>query len=266
MRPIFFLIVFLLLAAGTALAISESSDYVVGKGDVLKIMVYDNPDLETVTRVGGDGLILFPLIGEVEVDGLTVGRVAETIARKLAQGYLLDPQVNVFVEEFRSQKAIIMGQIKLPGLYEMSGPTTLAELISKAGGVTADAGDTATVKRQPETPGAEEALLSVNLKELLEKRNPNVNFNVRDGDSVFIPKAGVFYVTGQVKKPDAYKYEEGTSVIKAITMAGGFTELASERRIKIIRKSGEQEKVLEKVPLHAPVMPDDVIVVPESFF
>jgi polysaccharide biosynthesis/export protein len=266
MRSVFLLLVFLVMATGSALAFSESSDYVVGKGDVLKIMVYDNPDLETVTRVGGDGLILFPLIGEVKVDGLTVGRVAETISAKLSHGYLIDPQVNVFVEEFQSQKTLIMGQIKLPGAYEMSGPTTLAELISKAGGVTAEAGDAATVKRKPETPGGEETLLSVNLRELLERRNPNVNFYVQDGDSVFIPKAGVFYVTGQVKKPDAYKFEEGTSVIKAITMAGGFTELASERRIKIIRKTGEQEKVLEKVPLHTPVLPDDVIVVPESFF
>jgi polysaccharide export outer membrane protein len=87
-----------------------------------------------------------------------------------------------------------------------------------------------------------------------------------DGDTVYITKAGVFYVTGEVKKPDAYKYEEGTTAIKAITMAGGFTDKASKGRIKIIRKVDGKEDVIEKVKMDEPVLPDDVIIVPESFF
>lgn len=245
---------------------TDSQDYRVGEGDVLKVMVYDNPDLETTTRVSGNGTILFPLVGEVQIDGNTVSEVAQALSRKLAQGYIIDPQVSVFVEEFRSQKTVIMGEVRSPGLYELSGPTSLMELISKAGGLTLDAGDQITIKRKnPDRPEVDQ-IISLNLKNLLEKEENASNLIVMDGDSVFVPRAGVFYVTGQVNKPAAYKLEQGTSVIKAITMAGGFTELAAQRKIQIIRKINEQETVLKKVPLHTPVLADDVIVVPESFF
>ncbi|OEU70059.1 MAG: periplasmic polysaccharide biosynthesis/export protein [Desulfuromonadales bacterium C00003068] len=240
--------------------------YRVGEGDVLKVMVYDNPDLETIARISGSGTILFPLVGEVRIDGHTVTEVAHIIAKKLSKGYLLNPQVSVFVEEFRSQKTVIMGEVKLPGLYELSGPTSLMEVISKAGGLTIDAGGFVTIKRDnPDQPEIDE-IISVELKSLMEKKEDASNLTIVDGDSVFVPRAGVFYVTGQVKKPAAYKLEDGTSVIKAITMAGGFTELAAQRKIQVIRKVEDREVVLKKVPLHTPIMAEDVIVVPESFF
>ncbi len=229
-------------------------------------MVYDNPDLETITRISGNGTITFPLIGEIFIDGHNVSEVGQIISRKLAKGYIMDPQVSVFVEEFRSQKTVIMGEVRSPGLYELSGPTSLMELISKAGGLTIDAGDLVTIKRgNPAQPEVDQ-IISVNLKSLLEKKENLSNLLIIDGDSVFVPRAGVFYVTGQVNKPAAYKFEEGTSVIKAITMAGGFTELAAQRKIQVIRNVDNQETILKKVPLHTPVLADDVIVVPESFF
>jgi len=244
----------------------ENNDYRVGEGDVLKVMVYDNPDLVTTTRISGNGTILFPLIGEVPIEGHTVSEVAQILSRKLEQGYIIDPQLSVFVEEFRSQKTVIMGEVRSPGLYELSGPASLMELISKAGGLTIDAGDLVTIKRKdPAQPEADQ-IISVNLKALLEEKENASNLVIMDGDSVFVPRAGVFYVTGQVKKPAAYKLEEGTSVIKAITMAGGFTELAAQRKVQIIRNTDKKEIVLERVPLHTPVLADDVIVVPESFF
>lgn len=244
----------------------EQQDYRVGEGDVLKVMVYDNPDLETTTRVGGDGTILFPLIGELNIEGLTVSQVASKIAGKLSAGFILHPQVSVFVEEFRSKRAIIMGEVKLPGLYELSGSTSLMELISKAGGLTVDAGSEITIKRKnPDNPGKDD-LITTDLKSLMEKQATAANVAIMDGDSVFVPRAGVFYVTGQVKRPDAYKLEAGTSVIKAITMAGGFSELASQKRTRLIRQVDGVETVIERVPMHTLVMPEDVIVVPESFF
>jgi polysaccharide export outer membrane protein len=244
----------------------EILDYLVGEGDVLKILVYDNPDLETTTRVSGKGTISFPLIGETLIEGHNVSEVGQIIASKLAKGFIIDPQVSVFVQEFRSQKTVIMGEVKSPGLYELSGPTSLMEVISTAGGLTADAGDLVTIKRKnPDQPDSDR-IISVNLKNLLEQKENVSNLIIIDGDSVFVPKAGVFYVTGQVKKPSAYKLEQGTSVIKAITMAGGFTELAAQRKVQIIRRVENKEIVLKKVPLHTQIMVDDVIVVPESFF
>ena len=266
-RAFFFsLVVVFIVTAVARPAPADDSGYLAGEGDVLKISVYDNPDLATTARINSDGTIIFPLIGQIKISGMTVSQVADKIGRKLAEGYIVNPQVSVFIEEFRSKRVVILGQIKNPGLYELSGPTTLLELISKAGGVTVDAGDKLIIKRAPRGSGAEKKIIPINLKKLLEKGDASLDMPIMDGDNVFVAKAGTFYVTGQVNKPDAYKMEDGSSVIKAITMAGGFTNLAAPGKVKIIRKINGKEKILENVSMHDPVLPEDVIVVPESFF
>jgi polysaccharide export outer membrane protein len=139
-------------------------------------------------------------------------------------------------------------------------------LLSEAGGLTKDAGDKAIIKRKANPSDKDESIIDIDLKGLIEKGDTSLDILILDGDSVYISKAGVFYVTGEVKKPDAYKHEEGTTVIKAITMGGGFTDKASKGRVKIIRKVNRKEEVLERAKMDEPVLPDDVIVVPESFF
>lgn len=243
---------------------SHSQDYIVGEGDVLRITVYEHPDLTTVERVTGKGTINFPLVGQVKVMGLTVPQIAQELSALLADGYIINPQVTVFIQEFRSKKASIMGQISRPGLYELSGQTTFLELLSKAGGLTKDAGDNAIIKRK--SSYSKENIIMIDLKGLIEAGDTSLDVPVVDGDSIYIPKAGVFYVTGEVKRPDAYKYEDGTTIIKAITLAGGFTDKASTSRVKIIRKINGREEVLKGVKMDEPILPDDVIVVPESFF
>jgi len=244
-----------------------AQDYIIGEGDVLKITVYDHDDLTTIARVSGDGVIIFPLIGQIQVKGLTLTQISEKIASLLSDGYIINPQVNIFIQEFRSKKAFIMGEVTKPGLYVLPGQTTFLALLSEAGGLTKNAGDKAIIKRKSSSQGQAENIFYIDLKRLIEKGDTSVDINIVDGDSIYITKAGVFYVTGEVKKPDAYKYEEGTTVIKAITMSGGFTDKASRSKVKIIRKKGDnEEEVLEKVKMDEPVLPDDVIVVPESFF
>jgi polysaccharide export outer membrane protein len=243
-----------------------AQDYVVGEGDVLRVTVYDHPDLTTVTRVSGEGTILFPLLGEVKVAGLSVSQLSERIARLLADGYIVSPQVSIFIEEFRSQKATIMGEVNKPGLYELKGNTTFLEVLSKAGDLTKDAGDKAIIKRKAGIPGKKEKIITIDLSRLVEMGDTSQDVPILDGDSIYVVKAGVFYVTGEVKKPDSYKFEEGTTVLKAITMAGGFTDKAATGKVRIIRKLKGKEELQEKVKLDEPVLPDDVIVVPESFF
>ena len=153
-----------------------------------------------------------------------------------------------------------------PGLYELSGPTTLLELISKAGGLTRGAGRDATIRRAVANGGAGEKNIEVNIADLLQSGSRTVDVPLMDGDSVTIAKAAVIYVTGEVNRPSAFTIEPDTTVIKAITMAGGFTALAAQKKIKIIRKINGVEQVLEKVPFHEKLMPEDVMVVPESFF
>jgi polysaccharide export outer membrane protein len=257
---------YILLLLANPLPALSADDYIVGEEDVLKITVYNYPDMTTTERVSGEGIITLPLVGDIKVAGMTTDRVAKTIAEKLADGFIVNPNVSVFVVEFRSKKAIIMGYVNKPGIYMLSGNTTFLELISLAGGLSKDAGYKATIKRKLSGSTGGEGIITVDLKKLVEQGDTALNIFLMDGDSVFIAKAGVFYLTGEVKSPAAYKYEEGLTVIKAVTMAGGFTDKASESRIRIIRKIDKNEKVIYKADMNEPIFPDDVIIVPESFF
>jgi polysaccharide export outer membrane protein len=245
-----------------------AKDYVVGEGDILKIRVYDHPDLETIVRVEGGGTISFPLIGQVNVNGLTVSRVAEVLAERLADGYLVNPQLGVFIQEYRSRKATIMGQVKKPGLYELRGQTTFLELLSKTGGLEPEAGDRAFIKRKPDRTGVEGKVIVVDLKRLIEKGDTSLDVAIMDGDSIFVAEAGVFYITGEVKKPDAYKLEAGTTVIKAITVAGGFTDHAARDKVIVVRADGgDEESILIGTggsSWDAPIKNGDSIYIPKA--
>jgi polysaccharide export outer membrane protein len=255
-----------LIIIASLVTVSFAQDYIVGEGDILKITVYDHDDLTTLARVSGEGVVVFPLIGQVEVKGLTLSRITQRISALLADGYVVNPQVSIFIQEFRSKKAFIMGEVNKPGLYVLPGQTTLLSVLSEAGGLTKDSGDKAIIKRKTDSPERNENIITVDLRSLVEKGDASLDVPITDGDSIYIPKARVFYINGEIKKPDAYKYTEGTTVIKAITMSGGFTDKASKGRVKIIRKVGGKEEVVEKVKMDEAVLPDDVIVVPESFF
>jgi polysaccharide export outer membrane protein len=258
-----FMVVFMLCCCITQNA--PAQDYMVGEGDVLKINVFGHDELTTVARVSGDGSIKFPLIGQIDAGGLTLLQISDSISKLLSDGYVVDPQVSIFVQEFRSKKAFIMGEVNKPGFHVLSGNTTFLELLSVAGGVTKDAADKATIKRKSEGTNKEE-IITVDLKSLLERGDTSRDVPIMDGDSIYIPKTGVFYATGEVVKPGEYKYVEGMTVIKAVTVAGGFTGIASKGRVKIMRKVSGKEEIIEKAKMDDPVFADDVIVVPESFF
>jgi polysaccharide export outer membrane protein len=244
---------------------AAGDDYLLGDGDVLRVAVYDHADLSLTARIGGDGTILFPLIGQVDIRGMTASEAGQKIARLLADGYIVRPQVSVFIEQFRNRKVVMMGEVNQPGLYELSGPTTLLELISRAGGLNRESGQTATIHRQQRGKDAEQ-VLQVDLKQLLEGGARDQDVVLRDGDNIFIATAGLVYVTGQVKKPDSYPVDSDSTVLMTVTRAGGFTNIAAKGRIRVIRKVDGAEQILEKVPMNLAIQPGDVIVVPESFF
>ncbi len=264
MRKIFAAGIFLLLMLQAVTVFGANLSYRVGEGDLLLIKVYDMDDLTTTVRVDADGQIGFPLIGQVNVDGLTIQQVRDRISAELADGYLVNPQVSVLVQEYRSNKIVIIGEVVRPGLYELQGKMSLLELISRAGGLTPNAGTLVTIRHEKPIEGRTE--IQVDLSELMGKQSSEVDVVLVNNDNVFVEKAGLVYVTGEVGKPDAYKIKEGTTVIKAITMAGGFSKLAAKNKVKLVRVVEGKEKVFERVSMNKVVEPDDVIVVPESFF
>lgn len=245
--------------------IAFSEEYTIGEGDILDIKVYENDDLSSTVRVSSNSTIRVPLLGEITIKDLTVSQIASKIEKLYADGYLVNPQVDVFIKEHRSKKAIILGQVKNPGQYELRGRVTILEFISTAGGLTTDAGGTATIKRLTAS-GENKDQIVLDLEKLIKKGDVSLNILVQDNDSIYISKAKTYYVSGEVTKPNQYVYEQDLTVIKAITMAGGFSKIAAKSKVQIIRMVKGDKKILENVNMDEPILPDDVIVVPESFF
>lgn len=242
---------------------ASGQDYLVGPGDVLSITVYDNDDLKTKVRVSSNGTIVMPLLGQVNVNKMTVSAITEKITRQLADGYIVNPQVNIFVDEFRSKKVVVLGNVRNPGLIELNGPTTFLELVSKVGGFDKDAGETATIKR---VGNEKDNVIVINLVSLVKGGDLSQNIQINDEDTVYISGAGMCYVTGEVGTPGTYPCGEGATVLKLVTLAKGFTGKASKSGIDVVRMEGDKKTILEDVSLDTPVKHNDVIVVPESFF
>ncbi len=240
-----------------------SDDYVVGPGDVLRITVFDHENLGTVDRITENGFVTMPLLGPVKVGSLTIPVISQKIVSLLADGYLVKPLVKVFVEEFRSKKTVVLGHVNTPGLLELSGPTTLLQVLSKAGGLKDSSGDTATVKRDN---NGKKDIIIVDLVSLFEGGDVANNINILDGDTVFVSKGGMCYVTGEVDQPGAYPCKDDPTVLKLIALSGGFNGKADKSSVTIVRVVKGKKTVIEDVNLHHPLKPNDVIVVPEGFW
>ena len=240
-----------------------SADYVVGPGDVLRITVFEHENLGMVGRITENGFIIMPLLGPVEVGGSTISLISTKLAALLADGYLVKPMVNVFVEEFRSKSSVVLGHVNTPGLLELSGPTNLLQLLSKAGGLKDGSGDTATIKR--DNNGKKEVIV-IDLVSLFEGGVLANNISIHDGDVVFVSKGGMCYVTGEVESPGAYPCKDEPTVLKLIALAGGFTGKAAKSNVNIVRVVDGEKDIIKSVDLQKSLLPDDVIVVPEGFW
>lgn len=241
-------------------AVQKKSEYAIGAGDVLSIKVYDHEELTVKVRVSEGGTIEFPLIGQVDVGGQGISAAAERIESALANGYIVEPQVTIFIEQFKSKKVVVLGPVHTPGLVELNGPTTLLELISQVGGLKENAGQTAMIKRQKN--GIQENI-PVDLDRLIRTGDSRQNILVQGGDTVTIAEGAVCFITGAVNQPGEYPCGRNTTVLKVVSQAGSFTENALEAGLKINRTINGVKKVVPNVNQDTLVQPDDVIIVPE---
>src|SRR3954469_13069496 len=269
----------ILLAAG-ALALSvpavasaqTAGDYVIGPQDVLAIQVFDQADLGGKYTVETDGTFSFPLIGRVHAGGMTLRAFETELKKKLADGYFKNPQVTVGVEQYRSQRIFVMGEVRVPGPVALTGGMTLIEALSRAGSTLPSAsGELAVVRaargaKGPTLPNAEQAadILHTSIRDL-EGGSMKQNIELHDGDTIFVPRAESAYVFGQVRTPGAYSIQKDTTVLQALSLAGGVTENGAMNRVKVVRLvDGEKKEI--KVKLTDLVKPGDTIIVPEKFF
>ena len=265
----------LLMACGVATtphaSAQEYQGYVIGPLDVLDIQVFEQPDLSGRYTVGTEGSISFPLIGRIDAERTARG-LEELLGERLAAGFLRDPRVNVTVAEYRSRRVFILGEVSAPGAYPLAVPMTLIELLALAGGSTYLASTEAMVLRgaalPAEPPRPQESSGSDALRvdlEALAQGDLSQNVTLRHGDTVFVPRVAVAYVFGEVRKPGRYEIRDDTTVLHALTLAGGTTAFAAVNRLRIVRTvNGEQ--VETPAELSDLVRPGDVVRVPERFF
>jgi polysaccharide biosynthesis/export protein len=270
-RLAFILIAGLLAAAMPAAA---QSQYVIGSQDVLTITVWDQPDMSGKFTVETDGTFTFPLIGRVKAGGLSLRDLEESLKKQLLNGFFKNPQLSVSVDQYRSQRIYVVGEVRQPGTYPLTGDMTLIEALARAGSTSERASREAVIVRA--RPGAsatgptlptdvdQSQIIKVDLK-ALQSGQPLQQVTLRDGDTIFVMPAEAVYVTGHVRNPGAYAIPQEMTVLQALSLAGGVTDRAATARIKVIRVvNGKRTETTVK--LTDIVKPGDTILVPERFF
>ena len=224
-------------------------------GDVINIAVYGQPDMTTQAVISDSGYISVPLVGRIKVAGMTPDQAEQRIAAAL--------QVNITLQEYRSRQISVVGQVQQPGRFTMERDLNVVDAIAQAQGTTPEAADYAVLIREG---GSGPERITVDLRNSL--RGPDRrNFpQLRDGDTVFVPEAAKYYIYGQVNSPAEYPLRPGLTVLQALSIGGGLTELASVNKITIRRRGPDGLLRSFQAKLDDLVKPADVIFVDEGLF
>ena len=204
--------------AGVAL-----DDYVIGVADVINVTVFGEQDASRPNAtVDTDGTIDMPYIGRVKVAGQTARAVEKEIRDRLGEKYLLNPSVSVEVVKYRSKTVSVQGYVRDPGQKILEGNASLTSVLAQAGSMTLDAGSYVMISRRD----AKGALEQIRVSRRDIESGQAQNILLKDGDTVLVPKAETFFITGQVRSGGAYTWEDGLTVERALALAGGPTERA----------------------------------------
>jgi polysaccharide export outer membrane protein len=220
-----------------------AEEYRIGSGDVVRIVVWGQDNLSGDYQVDAQGFVPFPLLGRVNARSLTSLELTARLTELLKKDYLVDPQVMVTVKEYLSQKVQVLGETEKPGLFYLTGPTTITEIVARAGGLTKAAGRYLLLVRpsrdgQPGMPaGSVTRRLDI---ERLRAGDAAENELLEDGDRVVVPRAQmVFFVQGEVVRSGAFPLDRETTVLDAVTIAGGLTDKAAASNVRLIRRKAD---------------------------
>lgn len=251
---------------------STASDYRIGAGDGLRIVVYQNPDLSLEQRVQDDGHLTYPLLGALPVQGLTVRQLEQRIEQGLRDGgYLRQPQVVILLAQVRAHQISVLGQVQRPGRYPLDQPgLRLTELLAQAGGLTATGAERIILTGRREGRAWRH---EVDLPALFTPQaSPQDDLLVHSGDVVFVDRAPLVYVYGEVQRPGALRLERGMTVLQALAAGGGPTLRGTVRGLRLTRHASPDDASARPGPrtrvpsLHDRLEPGDVLHVPESLF
>ncbi|WP_256080020.1 polysaccharide export protein EpsE [Massilia sp. YIM B04103] len=248
------------LAAGVA----GAADSLLGPGDVLKISVYGSPDLGLETRVTETGHITFPLLGQVEVGGLTAAVAEKKIGGLLESGgYVRKAQVNILVTALQSAQISVLGQVNRPGRYPLDGRRSVMEVLALAGGIGLEGGDAISLIRKRNGVTTKE---SIDIVEMVRNGDLNRDLELQANDVIFVERAPRFYIYGEVQRPGAFRLERSMTVLQALSVGGGLTPRGTERGMRIKRRDANGKLQIIDARHDDVLQMDDVVYVKESWF
>src|SRR5438270_7278260 len=241
----------------------------VGPGDLLEIKIYGSPELSDTVRVSGNGEVTIALIGATKVAGSTTEEAQERIAGSFRSGgYLRDPHVGVLIKEFASQGISVLGEVARPGIYPLLGSRRLFDALSAAGGTTNRAGKTIIIVHRDRPSAARVIVLSHDPLQSAQQ-----NDELAPGDTVTVSKAGIVYVSGDVKVPGGFVMDgDHLTVLQAIALAQGLNPTASSRNARVIRRSSGKlqdipvglKQIMEAKAPDISLENEDVLFIPNS--
>ncbi|MEO8839381.1 MAG: polysaccharide export protein EpsE [Herbaspirillum sp.] len=242
----------------------DTIDYPLGPGDIVRIQVFQNPDLTTETRVSENGSITYPLIGTVEVGGLAVAAAEQKIATALKNGgFVRQPQVNIVILQMRGSQVSVLGQVNRPGRFPLETLSRVSDMLAAAGG-TAPTGDDFAIVTGLRDGKSFRKVIDIPALYLAEKSNEDII--LAGGDTIYIHRAPVFYIYGEAQRPGAYRIERGMTVMQALAQGGGPTPRGSEWWLRLHRTNADG--VVERLSpeMTDSIQPNDIIYVRESIF
>ena len=256
----------LVLASSAVQAQSgTSAEYVLGPGDVLRITVLQNPDLTTETRVSEAGTLSFPFIGSVPVGGLSLSQGEKKIADMLREGnFVPKPQVNILRLQMRSSQVAVLGHVNRPGRYPLETVNMrLSDMLAVAGGIAPTGADTVVLvgKRQGKAVRQE-----IDIPMLVLKGDGEDDVLIESGDVLYVNRAPMFYIYGEVQRPGAFRLERDMTLIQGLATGGGLTARGTEKGVRLYRRNAEGKLELLTAQPDSALQPDDVIYVREGRF
>ncbi len=240
-------------------------EYLLAPGDILKISVFKNPDLSLDVRVSESGAIGYPLIGSVPVKGLTLPAAESKIAQMLRDGgFVVNPQVNILLTEGFGNLVSVIGEVNKPGRYSTDAAGGhVSGMLATAGGVAPTGGEMVTVSG---IRNGKPFRREVDIVKMASTGNQADDIELYGGDTLYVTRAPMFYIYGQVQKPGQYRLERGMTVIQALATGGGVTGKGTQRGIVRHRRDASGKIKEEGVSLDTDVQDQDVIYVKESLF
>lgn len=256
------------VAAGLALranAQNQQPEYQLGSGDVVRILVFQNPDLTVETRVTENGSVSYPLVGSVKIGGMTIPAAEQAIAKALKEGgFIQSPQVNIALLQNRGNQVTVLGAVNRAGRYPLETFTTrFSEMIAIAGGISPAGADVAILTG---TRDGKPLRREIDIPRIFLENRLQDDIVVAGGDVIYVHRMPVFYIYGEAQRSGSYRIERNMTLRQALVMGGGPTPRGTQRGLILYRRSAEGKVELLSPDLNDPVQADDVLYVKESLF